>query len=139
MKEVKDKEAVEVKSLRPGPRGTQNATIILAELDTKRLVACHKLRVEMGTIKVEERIDLLKCFRCWDYGHMASSCKGEDRAGACQKCGQTGHMAKECQNNNYCPLCKEERHEAGRRGCKTQKKALEKERKRRVENFNKQA
>jgi hypothetical protein len=96
-------------------------------------------KIGLGMCRVQERVEVIKCFRCWNYGHRAFECTGPDRRQNCLKCAQPGHLRKECEGESYCPLCdKKGMHEAGTSDCATFRRALGLERARRIAAQNSQ-
>ena len=64
----------------------------------------------------------IRCFKCQSYGHMAASCKGEER---CAKCGKPGHKSTTCSATTpKCAGC-DGSHEAWDRSCPKRKSAQE--------------
>ncbi|CAH0551074.1 unnamed protein product [Brassicogethes aeneus] len=53
------------------------------------------------------RVNIEKCHKCWEPGHIASRCAGTDRSKCCLKCGKTGHTVDKCTEEPYCPLCEQ--------------------------------
>jgi len=43
------------------------------------------------------------CYNCWNFGHLARSCKKET---VCKKCSQTGHKVDVCVNAEFCVNCR---------------------------------
>ena len=69
---------------------------------------------------------ITQCFKCYSYGHMAKTCKKQERCGYCAE----EHATKECRNRDdpdrkKCPACGG-RHEAWAGNCR--KRIQEKER-----------
>ncbi|CAB0044001.1 unnamed protein product [Trichogramma brassicae] len=86
-----------VRSLRKAYAGTQTAVIDLPdELAAEALKLGH-LRVGWVSCRVRERAEASRCFRCWDFDHVAARCAGPDRSKLCYRCGQDGHRAKTCR------------------------------------------
>ncbi|KAJ8965282.1 hypothetical protein NQ314_004245 [Rhamnusium bicolor] len=88
---------VRVQPLRPTYGGNQVATVIAVKEVAERLVEKAELRIGWVKCKIQERIELKKCYRCWESGHTAVACKGPDRTKLCLKCGKEGHIAKDCR------------------------------------------
>jgi hypothetical protein len=125
-----------INPLRPAKYSTQVATVFMDEEDAKRVLKFRGLRIGMSICPIKERIDLIKCYRCWAYGHKAVVCKEEDRRELCRNCTQVGHKAEKCEKNAYCPLCKKDGHVAGGGTCPAFRKALSEERKNRKNTRN---
>ena len=79
--------------------------------------------------KVEKRIEMRRCFKCWAYEHKAAECKGPDRTKTCNKCGKEGHRYKDCDKEEACPVCNMSGHRAGTGKCRDFRRALSKARK----------
>lgn len=58
----------------------------------QKLVRKKRILVEWVSCRVKLREDLQRCYRCWEAGHLATSCKGPDKSGLCFKCGKAGHQ-----------------------------------------------
>lgn len=115
--------------LRPTTNGNQVVTVILNGEDAKNLLEVGKLRLGLTLCRMEERIEVVKCYRCWGYGHKASVCKDEDMTDRCQRCTGTGHKREGCQAEPFCPHCKKTGHSAGSGGCRAFREALAEARK----------
>ncbi|XP_069359584.1 uncharacterized protein [Maniola hyperantus] len=115
---------LEVKALRPMKNGNQIATIWMEETDCRRLLDLEKLRVGLNICQLQERIEILRCYRCWAYNHKAAQCRGEDRSEKCRKCTGDGHKAKDCNEESFCPNCEERGHTAGSGTCGVFQKAF---------------
>ncbi|KAL1493486.1 hypothetical protein ABEB36_011527 [Hypothenemus hampei] len=77
-----------------------------------------------GQGRLEKRVEVLRCGKCWAYDHTAKDCKGTDRRGHCFKCGRQGHLAKDCKEEAGCPLCEKPGHRAGSGECELFRRAL---------------
>lgn len=119
---------VEVKALRPMRNGNQAATVKVEEYKANRLINLGKIRIGLSICLIEERINATRCFRCWNFGHLAGDCSGPDRRSSCYRCGKDGHNRKECKNEPKCVLCAQSGHETGGDGCPEGRAALDKER-----------
>ncbi|XP_066157787.1 uncharacterized protein [Euwallacea fornicatus] len=83
----------------------------------RRLRRITDLQVGISRCRLRERRETGRCFRCWEVGHRAGECKGEDRSRLCARCAQGGHKAATCRTERYCPICMERGHSAGGPGC----------------------
>lgn len=98
-----------IRALRPAYRGTLMASIRLPD-EVARNVLGEKGRIRIGLVScsVKEVTRPVKCFKCWNSGHLASYCTSQiDRSSLCLKCGRSGHRIADCQNEPHCPLCSE--------------------------------
>ncbi|XP_045482742.1 uncharacterized protein LOC123686558 [Harmonia axyridis] len=114
---------MKISSLRPDRNNTQAITVATSE-DVARDLMKEPLKIGLTKCQVEQRIDLEKCFKCWEVGHTANRCKGIDRAQMCHKCGKLGHKSKECPNEEECPICNAVGHRAATSKCPQYKRAL---------------
>lgn len=112
-----------IRNLRPSYAGTQVAVISLPVLEARKLLEAGKIKIGWVVCRIRERTSLRKCFRCFEYGHMARACKNtEDRSECCLKCGEKGHYWKECRKEPSCIACKKDggrdiKHPMGSRRC----------------------
>lgn len=106
-------EAFQVRSLRPAYGGKQNATLVLNEEQADNLIALGNIKIGWTRCKVRERIQNLKCFKCWEKGHTQDSCTNPSREHLCMKCGGEGHKAAVCKNKAFCITCSKEGHQTG--------------------------
>lgn len=108
---------IKVKSIRPCRNGNQIATVQMSKPDAQILVKIGRIKVGWVNCRVKERIEVVRCFRCLDFGHRVSGCKGPDRSNICVKCGQEGHKARSCNNTQYCSYCKTSEHRTDSTRC----------------------
>jgi hypothetical protein len=127
--EFKKSDQLIVKPLRPARYGTQVATIIADEEDANKLLLLRNLRIGLSLCPLKERIDLIKCYKCWKYGHRAAKCTEKNRSELCRNCAKEGHKSDQCKENAYCPLCESDGHAAGSGKCLAFRNALNEERK----------
>lgn len=128
---VKD-ENLKITSLRSARNGTQTATVNLEEGYAHKLLDKGRLRVGIVECRIQERLDIPRCYKCWSYGHNARNCEGTDRSKKCHICCSEEHDRKNCKATTpYCPLCETEGHQAGSGICKVFKNALKTEREKR--------
>ncbi|KAG5886456.1 hypothetical protein JTB14_012868 [Gonioctena quinquepunctata] len=104
---LQNTEDITVRSLRPTSIGTQNATVELQESIAESLIKTGHIKVGWLSCTVRERIQLQRCYKCQQMGHVRQKCTGEDRTGDCLRCGKGGHNAKECpeENEEFCHNC----------------------------------
>ncbi|XP_066251987.1 uncharacterized protein [Euwallacea similis] len=79
-----------VSELRPMLNSMQAITLIAEKWVIKALEKERTIRIGMVRCHVERRIELPRCFRCWEYGLAGRKCKGTDRSGLCYRCGGEG-------------------------------------------------
>lgn len=94
-----------IRSMRAAYGGTQTAVISLPFEHAKKILAVGKVKIGWTYCRVREATKPKSCFRCFDYGHLAKDCKGEDRSKLCRKCGEGGHIAKNCDKEPSCMIC----------------------------------
>jgi len=120
----KDKRKVTL--MRANRRQQRMALVTLGEQEAHKLEQEDHLRVGYLSCKIRRRVEVLRCFKCLEYGHTAPGCKNEDRSGLCFRCGTCNHRKKDCKSEPRCFLCKEDnKHEAGSGACGAFRRALE--------------
>lgn len=112
-------ETFEVRALRPAYGGTQNVTIKLKEVDANLLIQKKTIKIGWTNCMIQERKPEMRCFGCWEYGHVRGQCSGPDRGQLCLRCGQEGHMISQCRNKPFCVFCKQEGHQSNNRKCQS--------------------
>lgn len=126
LKKTTGREDIKVKSIRPAYGESQIATIEINKESAKKLITMGKVRIGMTRCRVRERVELTKCFKCWEYGHIAPNCKSTiNREKCCFKCNKEGHASKDCKENPFCPLCHKEGHQVGSSTCEALKTAID--------------
>lgn len=116
--------AMTIGEVRPSRSNTATVTISATPDVAKKLLTKKTLRVGLSQGNIEERYNVVKCFKCWGYGHRAAECLNPDRSNNCYKCGQEGHKAADCKGEEQCPLCKKKGHKAGGVGCNDRRRAV---------------
>lgn len=83
-----------------------NSINVILELDPKahkEIEGREVLYVGWRTCKFEDYINVVQCFRCWRFGHMARECKRGDQV--CADCGgghkNCGSEVKKCVNCKF--------------------------------------
>lgn len=94
-----------VKSLRSTYGSTKSATINLPVDIANRLVEAGKVKIGWSVCKLRFLTQPRRCFKCFDFGHIARVCKNIDRSDLCRRCGVKGHFAKLCDKTASCMLC----------------------------------
>lgn len=64
-----------IQSLRKAYGNTQTAVVKLPAEETKKLTDAGKLRIGWVNCRVREIVKPTKCYKCWQYGHLARNCK----------------------------------------------------------------
>nr|CAI5817360.1 unnamed protein product [Callosobruchus analis] len=103
-----------ITSLRPAAGETKNATLVVNETASRKLIRAGKVRIGLVHCPIRERNEDGRCRKCWTYGHSQAKCSGPDRANLCLRCGKPGHRIKDCCNAAFCPICNIEGHQAGK-------------------------
>jgi Zinc knuckle len=106
---------------------TQAATINVPVDVANKLLKVGKVKVGWSVCHLRAYRQLLRCFKCMEFGHQAKNCQGVDRSKACWNCGKNGHQGKACKDPPRCMLCKVDdgnEHSTGGRKCKAYLEAL---------------
>lgn len=86
--------AAVVKPNRQAHGVTQTAVVSLSADLAKKAIEIGKVKIRWVVCRSREKTVVARCFRCWDFGHLAQSRKGADRSKNCHKRGEEGHLAK---------------------------------------------
>lgn len=89
----------------PTKNGSYQNAIISCDIPTlKRVIEKGTVIVGMDAKNVYEHIDILQCFNCQRYGHVAGTCRSQP---SCRNCGGD-HMSKLCGEDEKlcCVNCK---------------------------------
>jgi len=121
-----------IRSLRSSYGKTKTAVVKLLVPAAKKFLELRSIRVGWTYCRVRESVRPLKCFRCWNFGHLFRNCKSEeDRSRCCIRCGEKGHKVATCNNDTRCVLCEAKddkeaaNHIAGSSKCPTYARALQ--------------
>ncbi|XP_026475532.1 uncharacterized protein LOC113380563 [Ctenocephalides felis] len=120
--------------IRKAYRGTQIPLVaLLAAIVHDLLKASSKIRIGWVNCRIKIIKKLIRCFKCWLFGHYRSQCKSEvNRTNLCIRCGQEGHKIANCTNAAKCALCaangnsENVAHHAGTHRCPVYREAMEK-------------
>ena len=77
---------------------TENSKTAIIETDAEtfeRLIALRRVNIGWERCRVYEYINVLRCYRCCEYGHKATDCK---KPLCCPKCAE-GHEGKDCTSD----------------------------------------
>lgn len=107
-------------ALRPAYGGRRNVTVIMTGKDADKLLKMDTIKIGWTLCRIRERKEVTRCYKCWEYGHIKSQCKGPDREALCLKCAKPGHKASECSNKAHCVICEQDGHQTGSPRCTTQ-------------------
>lgn len=91
----------------PTKNGSYSNVVVACDIPTlKRVIEKGSVIVGMDSKNVYEHIDILQCFNCQRFGHVAGTCRSQP---SCRNCGQD-HMSKLCgvTENISCVNCKRE-------------------------------
>lgn len=115
--------------LRPYFGGNQVITAYIEKGKADKLLATGEFRIGINMCSVVERVSVVQCYRCWEYGHTSRNCSGEDRSEICRMCARPGHKEVACNLGiPICLNCKVSGHKAGSGKCPEFRKALSKAR-----------
>lgn len=99
------KERVRVVS-RNSKRGAACGNVILEV--TKRMTEIlhveDRLYINWRAFKFKEFVSVLRCHKCYAFGHMMRECGMKERL--CQKCCEEGHLMRDCKKESVCRNCK---------------------------------
>lgn len=70
----------------------------------KCLISCKKLFCDWDSFPIYEYIGVLRCYKCWNYGHRAAHCRKERVV--CPLCNEN-HKSEDCKSDSKeCTNCK---------------------------------
>ncbi|KAK7863339.1 hypothetical protein R5R35_009694 [Gryllus longicercus] len=118
--------------LRKGYAGLQSAIVKLSQNVAAALLQKKKIAVDMVYCSITVRKEVIRCYRCHAYGHIAKRCSGPDRRKLCWNCGGD-HQRKDCTTETACLSCKDSnvnnQHRPGSKLCTSFQNALTKQKK----------
>lgn len=112
-----EKEHIRVLSTRPNRSGGQTATVSTKRGIAREMIQKGVVKIGWTTCRVRIRVNILRCFRCLEFGHHSTVCKGDDNSKLCLNCGKEEHKAKFCKNESWCITCKTTGHRADQTRC----------------------
>ncbi|KZC04447.1 Copia protein [Dufourea novaeangliae] len=125
-------EPIEIKALRPAYGERQNVTIITSEEMAKEMEKMGKIKIRWSECRIVVREEIIRCFKCWGFNHLAKDCDGKDLSKACRKCTKNGHSAEQCTEPARCALCDTEGHTTGSTRCAKYRTAYREAKKKRT-------
>ena len=101
LSEKEFKERVRVVS-RMNRKGVNVGNVIIEVSNKMRdiLVREGRVYVKWRACKVREFVNVLRCHKCFAFGHMMRECSVEGRL--CERCGENGHLKEKCKNACVC-------------------------------------
>ncbi|KAK9721689.1 hypothetical protein QE152_g20785 [Popillia japonica] len=67
---------IRVVSVRPNQYGNQNATVVARANVAKELIKRRRIKIGWTECLVRPRVNIVRCFRCLEFGHYKSECQG---------------------------------------------------------------
>ena len=96
---------VKVSLTRKPFRGTRKAFVRLEEAIALTLPKTTHIKIGWVSCRVRRKTELIRCYSCLGFGHMAANCRGPDRSRCCWRCGEEGNSAASCSRKPRCYLC----------------------------------
>lgn len=124
-----DPQSIGIIKLRKAYGSTQIGSFRVPVAVANKMTEAGKVKVGWSICQLRVPQQLLRCYKCLGFDHLAKQCKGVDHSKLCWKCGIEGHKGRTCNNNPKCVLCKENEgndHQTGSFKCKAYKEAAEK-------------
>lgn len=121
---------VEVKTIRFGYGGTKTAIIAIPTSMLEKIGEENKIKIGYTACRMKRTQNLVRCYRCHDFGHLSYNCKMELQGKElCRRCGKVVHQINGCEAMKSCVLCiragipaAKAEHVAGAVGCPQYKK-----------------
>ena len=63
-----------------------------------------RVYVKWRSCNVRDFVNVLRCHRCFAFGHMMRECSVKERL--CERCGESGHLRDKCKSACVCRNCK---------------------------------
>ena len=96
---------VKVSLTRKPFRGTRKAFVRLEEASALTLLKATHIKIGWVSCRVRKKTELIQCYRCLGFGHMAAKCRGPDRSRCCWRCGEEGNVTASYSREPRCDLC----------------------------------
>ncbi|XP_076301778.1 uncharacterized protein LOC143219857 [Lasioglossum baleicum] len=92
------KEEVEIRNKRFGFGGTSTIIVALPKAIGEKVLEDRRIRLGYTSCRVKIATNIVRCFKCHDFGHLTYSCPEKNSANHCRRCGQEGHSINDCQS-----------------------------------------
>lgn len=116
---------VKIMSIRPTKDGNQTATLAVTKEAAKTLEGIGRVKIGWVNCRIRRRLNMQRCYRCLEVGHLRKGCNKPDRSEHCLKCGKPGHKQKDCQEQEFCVACEKPGHRADQTKCPAFRKMLQ--------------
>lgn len=111
----------EVYNIRKDLRGTASVRARICMKEATNLLKKGRIKIGWVFCRVRKRTQVIRCYRCHEFGHVRAKCEGIDRTDQCMTCGNQGHKARNCAEEPNCIVCKTKelnfKHFPGATGC----------------------
>lgn len=109
--------SVGVTSLRPARDGNQIATVVVPVTVGDAFAKRRRVKIGWTKCRIRERVEIPRCFKCLNFGHLIQNCTEASHAVECLKCGELGHRVKDCKNEAKCRFCNGATHRSDSAKC----------------------
>lgn len=97
--------------------GMQYAIVSMATKGAEKTIKSKRIRSSWGSWRVEELINLAKCYKCLGFGHKAHECTNTQvKEKKCFRCSGE-HEARTCKEAPRCYICNKDGHTASSMAC----------------------
>lgn len=101
------KNTIEGKIIRKVAKANLKKTVVIAEINTgtrEKFLRLEKLKIGWNMCKVQDYIEILRCYKCCGYYHLAKDCTKKETCGNCAN----HHATKEYKSEiKKCVNCEE--------------------------------
>lgn len=95
---VSSSDELSIINIKKGFNNNYTATVECGPDTYRKMLEKRKLFIYFSVVKVVECLNLNRCFKCQEYGHVAESCKNEP---VCPKCAEN-HKIDNCGSSEKC-------------------------------------
>jgi hypothetical protein len=104
--QIRDLEQVDVKTLRRAAPWKTRCAIVVVPTNCVPEDGTIKFKIGWAIATGRMLRNLVRCFKCHDFGHVAARCTSIDAGNEiCRRCGLKEQIMKECSNEPRCTLC----------------------------------